>query len=59
MKLEMNLAGDTLQLNLGIEESNFLYSFLEFFTRNRMNEVTKEEYNLADQIKGELKYFVE
>lgn len=59
MNLELNLAGDTLQLNLGLKESDLLYSFLEFFSRKRNENVSDEEFELVENIKKELAYFID
>ena len=58
MKVELNLIGDTVSLNLNHEEVESLYSFLEFHTRTKTTSVSPDEYKVVDEIKDELLYFV-
>ena len=58
MKMELNLNGEKVTIEMDMEETNLLCSFLMFHTRERIDAVTEEEYVLVEAIRDELNYYL-
>ena len=60
MRMELSLNGKIVTIELNLEEASQLHSFLEYNTRERLDEkiMTEEEYLVAESIKNELDYYL-
>lgn len=60
MKIEMSINGENVTIELSMEEASQLHSFLEYHTREKLDEeiVTEEEYLVAETVRDELLYYL-
>lgn len=59
MKVEMSWNGEDLDISLSKEEAFLVAGFLEFFCRNKIDNVTPEEYSVAQKLYSEINTYVD